>query len=215
LPHVTIAVEQGCGSRWFVVNTPSGTDFPLSLSVSDTLAVSTSDVATELTDDNGGHIRDLVVPLVRRSAAVWVGNGNNLVWSRDGRWLFYTTRTVVRTVRFRVQWRDRFDPLAWYTVKSPIYRCSVFRVHADGTGRQLVTSTLAYAIARLTVLPDDRTVVFEKIPSDWGLWSHRRLGLTLANAVRFGPQASIDESTIGGGAPRTLFANARLPAVQP
>lgn len=94
-----------------------------------------------------------------------------------------------------------------------VRRTTIFRVHPDGSHRQKIVTQNAYGFADLTVVRGD-SVVFSSIPNDYGLWRHRKGGITARKLRVFGPVPNIEEVR-PGGKPRVLIREADFPAVQP
>jgi hypothetical protein len=140
-----------------------------------------------------------------------VGWGYDPVWSSDGQWLYFVSRSSYRSVRFRMQFGGSTP--YWAVVESALYHSRIYRVRADGSRRQLITSADNYGFADLNVLHNG-AVVYTAIPSDRNLWRHRKLGLTQLRAGAYVPVPSIEEVVRGKG-PVILLHDAYSPAVQP
>ncbi|HEV3309581.1 MAG TPA: hypothetical protein VG815_03565 [Chloroflexota bacterium] len=212
-PRDQIIIYTACEKRWQLVDTRKGTVTPLPFRQGSRVALSRGGLVA-------GETSEGAIEVVRpdRGSRI-VGRGYDPTWSPDGRWLYYIQRVRLRTLRFRMQSAPMIpDPppflVKWITVTSGVYDASVIRVRADGSDRQTITSQPAYGFAQLNVLSKSRGVVFTRLPPDWNLWRHRRLGLTLARVRQFGPTMDI-EIARPGQAPRILIPHAHLPAVQP
>lgn len=145
------------------------------------------------------------------SKLIRVGWGYDPVWSNDGHWLYYASRSSFAAMEYRMQF-DASDPY-WAVVTSAIYHSRIYRVRADGRQRQLIASADNYGFADINVLANGG-VVYTSIPSDWNLWRHRKEGLTIVAAGGYLPLPSIYEA-LPGKRPVVVVHNAYSPAVQP
>jgi len=147
----------------------------------------------------------------RHGSLLRVGWGYDPVWSSDGRWLYFASRSSFAALKYRMQF-NLSNPY-WATVTSAIYHSHIYRVRANGTDRQTITSADNYGFADINVLANG-AVVFTSIPSDWNLWLHRKQGLTVLGAGPYLALPSIEE-TLPNQRPIVLIHDAYSPAVQP
>jgi WD40-like Beta Propeller Repeat len=194
-------INVGSGSRRSLVFTTSQ---PISLSKTGSIAGTIASIGTccKVAAQSSGP----------SAKVVHFANGYDPTWSQDGRWLYYVTRTKLRSLTFRIQTSLGGHP-SWQTVRSFLFHVSIRRSHPNGTHTQVVTSQTAYGFGHLNVLKDG-SVIFTAVPSDLNLWRHSHGGVTPAILRRYGPKYRIEWASVGGQ-PHVLIQGAHLPAVQP
>jgi hypothetical protein len=215
-PQMNAIIYAGCSPHWQLINTRTGVRFDLPFGR--TSPVSMSDTGLIAGSDRHGQI--VVISVKHPAARTIVGAGYDPTWSRNGRWLFFGSKAIERTLRFRMQWEPNVPFKLpgfprWYTVHSPLYRLSVLRANANALQHsQWLGSISGFAVANLNPVDNTGSIVFTLVPSDLNLWRHRKLGLTLAKVARYQPQMRVELASAGGV--RTLVGHgAHLPAIQP